>query len=749
MSRFWALFFSFSCVIVLFGSCKQDTSAGKGKNAAPKNGHQRMIAILDSIYKNANPVDCYNLNSRYAALYLSQLESAKTPEQQVIGRFNYAEQLLYAGLTQDAIREYETLIKMYGNKLTDNNKPIYEMYALAFLRQGEQQNCVQNHTASSCIVPIQPEGVHRLPEGSSKAIKLYTQILETFPDDLQSRWLLNVAYMTLGQYPASVPAKWRIPQSVFKGDKRFHFGDIAIKLGLDQRGVSGGVCMEDFDNDQDLDLFVTSYLLNDQCHYYRNNGDGSFTDQTKEANLTGIVSGLNTLHCDYDNDGDRDIFILRGAWLDGGWHPNSLLRNNGDGTFTDVTIEAGLLTFRSTQTGVWRDFNGDGWLDLFVANESSNKKGQQPCEFYLNNKNGTFTNVAQQTEMNLRGFFKAVVAGDINNDQKPDLYLSNLNGENLLFVNRTTDPANPKFENISQKAGVTNPLTSFPAFFFDYDNDGFEDIFVSGYPTSLLDNAGGVVLAEYLGKQAPGDYARLYHNNGNETFSDVTKAAGLNKIMFSMGNNFGDLDNDGFLDFYIGTGTPDLRSIVPNRMFHNRGGKSFEEISMDGFAHIQKGHGIAFGDVDNDGDQDIYQVMGGAYEGDQANNIFFENPGSDNKWITVFTEGKTANRDGIGSKIIVTVKTAAGKTRKIYVTVGTGGSFGASSLRQEIGLGDAQSIESLEVRWEKPGLAPAIFQNLRLNSIVRIVEGVPEPEYLTLPVIKMTGGMSGMEHHHH
>nr|WP_262696933.1 CRTAC1 family protein [Ulvibacterium marinum] len=188
-----------------------------------------------------------------------------------------------------------------------------------------------------------------------------------------------------------------------------------------------------------------------------------------------------------------------------------------------------------------------------------------------------------------------------------------------------------------------------------------------------------------------------------------------------MGCNYGDLDNDGFLDFYLGTGTPNLNAIIPNRMYRNIEGKSFEDVTFQGgFGHIQKGHGIAFFDYDNDGDQDIYEVLGGAVSGDTFQNILFENRGNTNAWITLRLVGKTANRSAIGARIKITVKDINGGERSIYTTVSSGGSFGASSLQQEIGLGEIQEIKEVKIWWPDDTNTVSTFQELRHNSFVTI-----------------------------
>lgn len=712
----------------LLFACKNEQ-----KVSPPANGHQRMIAMLDSIFRKASPLDCYNLNGRKAALIREKMDTESEGLNRTTLQFRYADQLLNAGQNEMATMELLDVVQQINDSLYDRTKLIYELLALTYMRLGEQQNCINTHNAESCIVPLTGGGQYSMKSGPENAIKIYKRILAKYPDDAQSIWLLNLAYMAIGQWPDGVPVKFRMPEEVFRKRGNIHFDNVAITAGVDARGISGGVCADDFDGDGNIDLFVTSYGLRDQARFYHNNGDGTFTERTREANLTGIVSGLGTVHADYDNDGDRDVLILRGAWLAGGAHPNSLLRNDGKGVFTDVTIDAGLLSFHPTQAASWADYDGDGFLDLYIANETGNPSIPHPNELYHNNGNGTFTNVAAALRLNITGFFKAAVWGDINNDQRPDLYLSNVDGENKLFVNRGGDaPDKWIFEDISAKAGVTNPLNSFPAFFFDYDNDGNDDIFVTDFTIDPKDPTAAPLVREYMGKQPQGDWLRLYRNNGNETFTDVHRTLGLHTITYAMGNNFGDLDNDGWLDVYLGTGKPDLRTVVPNRMFHNLGGKKFEDISMNGFAHIQKGHGIAFADFDNDGDQDVYSVQGGAYEGDISNCVLFDNPGYGNHWITLFLEGKTCNRDALGARIKITVNGKGGTRRQICATVGTGGSFGSQSIRQEIGLGDATAVEKIEIQWPKPGIPNSVYQNVPLDSQIKLTEGSMQTEQVGL-----------------
>ncbi len=717
---------------------------------------RRMIATIRGIYDNSDPLR--NPFRSRAKVPLLRAELAKADS---AGRLELMSQiavhLLQAGLIDEALQEYDE-IDRYLRELNWVPEPIIQINlltgrAMCHLRRGEVANCLLNHNGDSCIFPIKGGGVHKLPDGSRAAVRVLSELLEKYPQDLRARWLLNIAYMTLGEYPDKVPPKLLIDPSRFASSYDIkRFPDVAANVGLDINELAGGVVMEDFDHDGLLDLMISAWGFDDrdQLRVFRSNGDGTFTERTEQAGLTGLVSGLNLRQGDYDNDGFADVLVLRGAWLGTeGNYPFSLLRNNGDFTFTDVTEQAGLLHFKPTQTAVWLDYNGDGWLDIFVANESSGR-GTVPCELFRNNGDGTFTEVAADHGVDLVGFFKGVTVGDFNRDGRPDLFLSDRSGPKRLL--RNDGPAGDdraptarwRFTDVAEAAGVDGPAFSFPCWFWDYDNDGWEDLMISGY--GLRDV--GDVAADYLGRATPAARARLYRNNGDGTFTNVSRAAGVSKVLHTMGAGFGDLDNDGWLDFYLGTGDPEFTTLIPNRMFRNDGGKRFQDVTTSGgFGQLQKGHGISFGDIDNDGDQDIYSVVGGAVESDHYPNQLFENPGHGNNWVKLILEGVRTNRVGIGARIKV-VALENGVERSIHRAVGAGASFGNNPLRQEIGLGASTTIDRVEVFWPVTGKTE-IFRQLAPNQTYRLREGASAPELVTLRQFSIPQAPSGGGGHHH
>jgi hypothetical protein len=709
-------------------------------------GTRRMAARLAELARQVRAEDSTFFSDRRVGMMRKRVAEAPDSLARLDQRLLLAGELLRAGQSEEALKELEeteALARREGRALPPAARVNFETQrALCHLRIAEQQNCQHHHNPESCLFPIRGGGVHQLTGGSRAAADILAALLETNPNDLRARWLLNVAHMTLGEYPDKVTVRWLMPPRLFESQYDIkRFPNVAGALGLEAEGLAGGAIVEDFDGDGFLDVATSSWGLADQLRLFRNNGNGTFTERTREAGIAGIVGGLNMVQTDYNNDGRPDIFVLRGGWWDNvGNFPNSLLRNNGDGTFDDVTEEAGMLSFHPTQTATWFDFDGDGWLDVFIGNESR-PNAPHPCELYRNNGNGTFTECAARFGMAVTAYVKGVTSGDFNNDGRPDLYLSIRGGPNRLY--RNDGPTQPggtaadgwRFTDVAAQAGVTQPEYSFPTWFFDFDNDGWQDIFVAGY---AIRNVGDIA-ADYLGQPHPAELPRLYRNNGDGTFADVTEAMGLKRVLYAMGSNFGDLDNDGWPDFYLGTGDPDLGTLIPNLMFRNDAGRRFQDVTAaGGFGHLQKGHGVAFADLDNDGDQDVYIDIGGAYPTDKFRNALFLNPGHGNHWLKLGFEGVKSNRPGIGVRIRAEVDTPQGP-RSIYKTAGTGGSFGTVPLRQELGLGAAAVVRLLEVTWPATGKKQA-FRDIPADRCYRIREDAPTPVPLPLKPLMFSSG---------
>lgn len=742
------------CGLALVVGCKNDQASSSDSKqvmcASPGNPAPETLAMIDSVQKAQAAIDPLKITvflSAERARILKQKVDATNGLDKLNFMVMWGFEELKAGQSQDAIRIFDEVLQLANTMQIPGKEQtmleVKKLKALSALRLGEQENCILNHTTASCILPIAAEGQHTKTQGSEMAMDLYQEILKASPDDLTSKYLLSVAAMTLGQYPSGVPKAMRMPDNYYTSKVAFpHFTDIATEMGLEQRGLAGGVAIDDYNNDGYLDMMVSSWGFHDQLHYYQNKGDGSFEDRTVEAAIKGVTGGLNIRQTDYNNDGNIDLLILRGAWFrDQGRVPNSLLRNNGDGTFTDVTIQAGLYTKRPSQNAVWADFDQDGWLDLFIGNEAVPDGGPDfyfPSELYHNQGDGTFKEVSAQANLQIVAFVKGSTGGDINNDGKPDLYLSILNGNNRLFLNES-DAGGIKFREISYTAGIGEPYVSFPTWMFDYNNDGWLDIFVSAYSDGSEDLPGKVLRA--YGKKDDPFRPRLYRNNGNGTFTDMSVVMGLTEPVFSMGSNYGDLDNDGYPDFYLGTGEPNLKSIVPNKMYWNREGKSYADVTYaGGFGNIQKGHGVAWADLDMDGDQDIFEKLGGSFEGDVYQSVLFENPNqNENHWIVLRLEGADCNRKAIGARVEVKI-TEGGKTRSVWEMVSPGSSFGGNSLQLEMGLGKAEKINAVKIFWPGKNATPQEVTGLQMEKAYSIRQGeAPKEVSYTYTPFKKTG----------
>jgi len=718
-----------------------------------------MVSLLAERHSEVSPSEItYYFNEKRAQVLDSMRQFKKNDFQEYVSfSYWYFREVLNSGFTEKAIEEIENFnaeIAEADQKLDKQWDYFYKrLQALSYIRLGEQQNCLINHSSASCILPIANAGIHQLKMGSESAIQIIEPLLEDYPEDLELVWLLNICYQTIGEYPGSVPSKFLIAPEAFENDNRTlkAFIDRAPNLGIASKGISGGSIVEDLNNDGHLDIVASSSGVTekDQLKIFFNQGDGTFIDKTEDSGVAGLFGGLNCMQTDYNNDGLIDLFVLRGGWF-GQWgqHPNSLLKNNGDGTFTDVAEKAGLLSFHPTQTAVWRDFNQDGWLDVFIGNETTTTstigraaRGKvHASEFYVNQKDGTFKNMATDAGLEFKELIKGVTALDANNDGLADIYISIMGGNNKLMINQ----GDLKFIDQAKALNLTEPFVSFSTGSMDYNNDGFDDLFVSAYTTSNNPLAHEVTF-ELQGNSPTAALPKLYKNNGDGTFSDATESTGFLKSIYGMGFNYGDLDNDGYLDLYFGTGDPNFESIIPNRMFRNVEGEFFEEVSfVGGFSNIQKGHGISWGDMDNDGDHDIYITMGGAHEGDVYQNQLLVNPNEDNNWINIQLTGKKSNRKAVGAKVHLVTSTG----QHLYRTVSNGASFGGNSYALEIGLGKSESIEILEVKWPMKN-SKQVFKNISANQAIEIIESSDKIISRTLTRVDFLKDSDSMNHSEH
>jgi hypothetical protein len=719
------------------------TPQAQPQAGAPYAATLEMAARLKAYVATIDPDSASFLSAQRVTLFRERTEEAAGKPREAILRGRFATELLQSGKLDEALAELDradaAIERLPETDREATRADLERTRILTWLRRGEVDNCLERHCCASCIVPITAGGTHSVAAGSETAIRLLLAALAREPDDHELRWWLNLAHMTLGTWPDGVPESFRIAADKFaSGHDLPRFPDVAAACGVAVSTLSGGASIEDFDRDGFLDLMTCSIGFDEPMHFFRANGDGTFADRSVEAGVAPLTGGLNLLHADYDNDGWTDVFVLRGAWFDEwGAMPNSLLRNRGDGTFEDVTVAAGVLSFHPTQTGQFADFDGDGWLDLVIGNET--QKGlRHPCELFLNRRDGTFVDVAAAVGSDLVAFVKAVAVGDYDDDGRPDLFFSRRGLPNVLLRNvADARPNGPgfRFIDVSRAAGISGPLMSFPCWFFDDDNDGDQDLFVAtnnGFGGTSHDEIGKLM----SGKTPTGiELPVLYRNLGNGRFRSVP----FGRAILSMGSNYGDFDNDGWLDVYLGNGAPSFGALLPNKAFRNDGAGKFQDVTTAaGLGHLQKGHAVAFADLDNDGDQDLFCEVGGFFSDDAYPNVLFENPGSGNRWVTLQLEGVKANRSAIGARVRVDFTTASG-ARTVHHVCGTGGSFGASSLQLEIGLADAVSIEKVTIRWPGSGTVQELA-GPGLDATWRIREDASAFEPVARKVVKLGGG---------
>jgi hypothetical protein len=658
---------------------------------------------------NQDPTTICRVRRESLASSRASLESFLSPDRQSVrtsrpafdqmqAHFALAQLHAYDGRMDRALVHYQQAYEMARAGVPAALLRMEEALGVAHLHKSGMDNGVHRAPGDRCLFPLRPGQSYSKADDSKKAIERFLRFLKQRPDDLEVRWLLNLSAMTGGRLN-EVPAVYQLPAAAFASSESVgFFRDVAPHAGLDVVATAGGIIIDDFAGTGRFDVVTSNFDSCGPVHFFRNNGDGTFSERTPQVGLDGQLGGLNMMQTDYNNDGCKDILLLRGGWQVP--QRKSLLRNNCDGTFSDVTAASGLaLPATSSQTAAWADINNDGLLDLFVGNEES------ASQLFLNKGGTAFEDISRSAGVDRAAFAKGVTAADYDNDGFVDFYVSNFKGSNALYRNNR----DKTFTDMAKAAGVTGPGHGFATWFFDYDNDGWSDLFATSYFTSVDES-----MRTYLGLAHNAAGLKLYKNLGDGHFRDVTKDVGLDKVFMPMGANFGDIDNDGFLDIYLGTGNPSYASLLPNVLLRNSDGQSFVDVTASsGTGELHKGHGIAFVDLDNDGDEEIVAEIGGATPGDSHPLRLFENPGHGHDWVNLRLIGVKTNRAAIGARIKLTVEDESRGVRSIYRTVGSGGSFGASPLEQHVGLGASARIVELEVWW------PASNTRQRLTGLAK------------------------------
>ena len=486
-------------------------------------------------------------------------------------------------------------------------------------------------------------------------------------------------------------------------------GRSGVRLFNEFLGSGGGFF--DYDGDGDLDIYLVNGAIQtedgqDQTPHnvlYRNDGDNTFTDVTNEAGIGSTAYGVGAAVSDYDNDGDIDLYVTN-------FGEDQLYRNNGDGTFTDVTTHARVGNSNWGTSCAFADVDNDGHLDLYVANYAAyTPENDIRCEerrvhvycgphaypavhdtFYKNNGDGTFTDMSALFRpsdlMPQHGL--GVTFGDYDADGDADLYVANDQDPNFLFQNNGNGNFLPNFSEVALISGVCyNDMGKEEAGmgtdFGDYDNDGWLDLTVSNYQTETN---------------------TVYHNHDGTFFTDNTITSGIAEVThgyLGWGIKFFDYDNDGYQDIFVANGhlmdninLLEKHVTYPQRnlLFRNLGDGRFVNVmsETDGLALEKVSRGAAIGDYDNDGDLDILVT-----NCNQRPDLLQNAIGNRNNWIQIQVVGQKSNRSGIGAKI----KVVTG-THVQYWEVQSGGSYlSFHDLRAHFGVGKAEQIDLLEIRW--------------------------------------------------
>lgn len=490
--------------------------------------------------------------------------------------------------------------------------------------------------------------------------------------------------------------------------------------------MGGGGGFIDYNGDGLLDIYLICYSQTPQPVgasklkdvLYRNNGDGTFSDVTERAGIANGMLGMGLAVGDYDNDGWPDLYVT-------GYGASRLYRNSGKGTFTDVTGHAGVNNTLWGTSAAFLDYDNDGYLDLFVCNYLTYDEKNLPCTLYdgkpyclikdfkgsasrlfHNNGDGTFADVSEKAKIaNPKGKGLGVVALDYDNDGRLDIFQANDAAANFLFHNE----GDGTFSEVALEAGVAfdphgNARGGMGVDAEDLDGDGYLEIFVANFS---------------------GETNALFHNDKDGLFTEITNKLGLGTISIPMsgfGSRFFDYNNDGLVDLFVHNGHPfePINKLFPETtykeppfLFENTG-NGFRDVAAEHGAPLKKfyaGRGLAVGDLDNDGDSDLFLMNVG-----EPPVLLRNDGGTRNHWLGVELVGTKSNRDAVGAKVTV----RAGGRRRSKQRLGGTSYCSASDERLLFGLGATAKIDAIEVRW--PSGQITILENVRTNQYLTIKE---------------------------
>ena len=525
--------------------------------------------------------------------------------------------------------------------------------------------------------------------------------------------LSQVGWMVLFGAVTGILVWVGVGASAGAGGPPVSFADVSALLGdFEHQSVAfggdglGGAVWFDFDNDGDLDLFVT----NGKGHanaLFENDGKGGFTDVAEAAGVANGLGNSGVVAADIDNDGLQDLFLTGDGGFGGtGDSPVKLYHNEGGGVFTDITEDSGVVGAETTLSAAFADIDNDGFLDLFItAPGSLATHTQHANKLYRNNGDLTFTDISAGSGVDTALGACATFFSDYNGDGWIDLFVANCNNVNFmptpieLFVNQ----GDLTFCEVSVEVGLSPGgfwMGVAPA---DFDRDGDLDFFVTNI----------------------GNGHRLYRANPGDTYTDISVAAGVRFHEFGWGCTSRDLDNDGYPDIFFAGSLPfPPFNIIgpglgnPGTLLINDQAGAFDEWTSTFPVNLSSRYtsGVAAGDYDNDGFQDLFVVVS-AWADDTGHPLLVRNLGNDNGAVTIRLEGTVSNRDAVGARVEVTV---GGMTQlqEIYA----GSSFlSMDSQWLTFGLGAHSGTEQITVRW--PSGLVEVFPNASAGETVTLVEG--------------------------